>query len=135
QDCAVRRAVSPELADLLAAVGDLEPLSPTLVRDPRLRAEHERALLDEYDPRPRAAAARDQNGHDLAQDVVGVTAPVQDPVDRLERVRGRRGHEPASNSSTGRRHSSGLSRARRWVRSTSTSVWLAVTIRTSSGSR
>ena len=55
---------------------------------PGLRAEHELAALDEEDPGPAAAAAgRRGRATTRAEDVVGVAAAVDDPVDLLERRR------------------------------------------------
>src|SRR5437588_2192765 len=83
---AVGLAVHPELADLVAAIGDLQPLPARLVGLAGLWTEHELPLLQECDPGPNETAALDQRRDDCAQDVVGVAAPVEDPVDRLERA-------------------------------------------------
>src|SRR5205823_6932018 len=95
---------------------------PRFVRLARVRAEHERVLLDERDSGPGAAAVLEERRHDLAQHVVRVAAAAEDPLDRLERADA----HPASNASTGSRHSPGTSQGRRSWRSTSTMVWLEI---------
>src|SRR5918912_776800 len=48
------------------------------------RPGHELAALGEADPGPAAAAALDERGDDRAQDVVGVAAAIEDPVDGVD---------------------------------------------------
>ena len=60
-------------------VGGLRPLP---------RAEHEVVLLDEVDADPRVVVeAVVEDIHRLAEDLVRLGFPVDDPIDRLERAR------------------------------------------------
>src|SRR5439155_6049482 len=88
-----------------------------------LRAEDELAPLAEEDPGPGAAAALDQHAHQLAQDVVGIPAAVQDPVDGFECSRAH-----GSNAVTSSRKDSGTGRGRRLLPSMRTIVCFAVAI-------
>ena len=92
--------------------------------------EHELPVLGEEDARPRAAAALDEDGDDGAEDVVGVAAAVEDAVDGLQ---GGGAHRLKPSKSEIRvRKTSGTGTVLRSSWSINTTVWSAVTIRTSS---
>src|SRR5262245_18527517 len=135
-----RRSADEELRDGRPLEGDRRAQFLT-VSAAGLRPQLKLTLLHERDADP--GEVRDtvvQCRDDLAEDVVGGAAPVEDSLDGIERAAvGVRAHAFAptwrsapSNSRTRSMYDSGMAHALRSSRSTSTTVCEAVTMSTSS---
>src|SRR5206468_7136758 len=137
-----RPVVRGELsADL--EVRDVRALEPNRELFARLlvagrRPRNERVLLHEADS-DEAPEPQVQDGDDLAQHVVRVAATLDHPLDLGERfdvrARAHASRSSPSNERTSARTASGTGQGRRSGRSTSTIVWVAVTMSASSSTR
>jgi hypothetical protein len=119
-------AADPELADHAALVPDRHSCRRLSLLRPARGPESELVALHEVDRGPVKAIGEDVD--DLSKRVIGLTAPIEDRLDHIS-------HESPSNSRTRSLNESGMPRAFRSSRSTSTSVWCAVASSVSSSTR
>src|SRR5437667_1886852 len=122
-------------------LGDLRPLEDDRPRRRRRRTGADRRagaeLVAFHEAERDVVITLVQDADDLAQHVVCVAAPVEDAVERFERapVAGHVSQSSPSKALIVSRYQSGIAAALRSSRSIRTSVWSAVTIRTSSSTR
>ena len=121
-----------ELRNHVAVVGDRDPHRLFCSLSFR-RAEHQVTFLDERDSDPRIALVKD--GDDSSQQLVGFAALLDEPADLLDRARAHTSRVSPSKERIASLYDSGIATALRSSRSTSTSVWVAVTINSSSRAR
>ncbi len=127
-------AVDPQLTDLGASIGDRHACALRLFGVSRARAEHHLVVFEERDPGPGDLGILGQRVHDRPQNVVGLAAPFENPVEGFEGVRAHSSRSAPSKARIVALNDWGIG-VGRWFGSTRTSVCEACTIRVSSGSR